>query len=446
MSDTILVTVTDWDGKTTTVDKFTSYEIVHDYLSGPGRCTLVPTHSSDARLLFNSAGQKLQIKVNGALQFTGIIDETESSASEGGGNIQITARDALGLLSDCTVQRTCLRGLTFLQLAQKLIEDWTPDPIQGIITNNAANYYRMVTYKRKVRHRRNKYPFTPTSLWNAMNFRTQGGSTLGSQYEVVVRTYTVKGGKDSPYFRGIEEPTRETYISAGETILDVLKRYAAQIAHAVWMTSDGWLCIVRPRYDEAPYTKLVFKTGGVTQGLVKAVTHNVSIADRFGLYRIRAQGRSSKSQKGRKRNRKIEVKDPGPAFWKYSNGSWTERLHKVKDFDVKKGSQSLKRLRRLARTRMEESAVKGFQYQWELHGHTDANGALWAPDACVDVEDEVNNRKGRFWIASRNLRRDPDTGSTCVLNLVPEKIWLYNDHDEMSDTAYLADVRKRIDW
>jgi len=200
--------------------------------------------------------------------------------------------------------------------------------------------------------------------------------------------------------------------------------------------------VAKPRYTEQPYEKLIFKQKGNTN--VKGVERQVSTSDRFAAYLAYGHGRKKRGSKGRDNRHVYGTLDPSPAFWKLNSaGELVQLLYKPCILEARRGSKNSQMLRRLVRTKMEEAACKALTYNWTVIGHHDpGSGILYAPDACIEVQDEVFGVSGLHYIVSRKFVRGVDGGTYTDLRLIPANIWL-QDTSDMSDKDY---AEWRINW
>ncbi len=474
MSDRINIAIHDRDdpSKIVYLDKWREYTIDDTVTDAANSFSVKPTGSEDVFKHFASqpAGQVVQIFCNDNLQLTGIVDEVETGASPDGGSfVNLSGRDMGGMLVDCAAPRISLRDKTFSTLVADLLKPWYPDYIGGIIKDNVVNFYKMAGIKKQVMRKETIYAHQPRGLSvpiytvtkpakdlyftkGSKNLQSWVGTSivpgginlpLGQAKFRNVYKWTVRGGKRSPYYAGMDQDKLPTRIRAGERVWDVIARAAKQVAVMAFVTSDAFLCLTRPRYNEKQYGKLVFKRGH--SGNVKAVTFRRGIQDRFALYSVQGQ-KPPRKGKGRKGTAKVEILDPGPAFYRQdTEGNLKGRLFRPTVIEKRKGCKDLKLLRRIARTKMEENALKAFDYQWEIAGH-ERDGVLWATDSCVEIQDEKHGRSGLYYIWSRQFVRDEEGGSRTILKLWPASIWLALDHDTITDTEYELYMRYKIDW
>jgi prophage tail gpP-like protein len=427
MSDHVWIDVEDRTDATKwhTVDKFQEYEIKQNLFNEVGTFSLVPTPTSDCKGIFWSGEQRIRIMCNDALQFTGVTDDCESGAATGEGSyMNLTGRDMGRWLQDVAfLEGKSFAGWTLQRFVEYATAPWEPTYIRSVVVDDAPAHYVMSAKQR--------------SRWRTIR-------KDGKLQRVKVTGSRQRAGKASPYYRGIDlDKLRQKRVSPGASRIGHIRQFAAQVACFVYMTAQAQMFVGRPSYDRVEYDDLVFTSRGSN---VLAATWQPSTSKRYATYTIIAQGRSARTKKGRDNNRKIDVVDPSPAFWQLkTDGTLQQRLYKPQVLTVPNGCQNKKLLRRLARTTVEEAAVKSYNYEVELMGHS-RDGVLWAPNACVNVRDDYNGVYGQHMIVGRRFRKSIDEGTTTVLTLIPSEVWLYLDHDDINDNDWQDWIRTRVTW
>jgi prophage tail gpP-like protein len=477
--DTISVQVYDRDDPSKVavrVDHWESYDIDNPppWEGAAGTFSLTPSPTTAIfKALRDSYGSKIDIWEGEDLQFTGIIDDVDSGATPDGKTITLSGRDMSGLLVDSAAPRMSLKGYTFKRLLETLLQPWYPSFINGIHNNNAVNFYRMVGIKKlgktyrdvkvtdegpsfevkrhKVGYLSNKkvYPkgFTNAGAGSDPSHRIAQTELMGPH--IKFRTaWKVRGGKNSPVFRGLDDEVLKR-IRGGERVKDIVDQLSKQIACMNFMTADAWFCVTRPRYTHRPYSKLKFKVGHT--GEVKAVKRRISIADRHSIHWATGKGRTSKTKKGRTASHHIGCFDPSPAFWRYlpdttgqiNVGNFEERLYKPTILEARRGSRTSKMLRRMVRTKMEEAIVKAFEYEIQVAGHRN-NGILYNNDAVIELQENLHEFDGDLYIAGRRFVKELHGGTSTVLRCTIPDVYLAVDHDEMNDEDYAEYLRYRV--
>ncbi len=415
------------------IDRWEDYTITSNLWEQCDSFTLRPT--PDLYPQFLAGNQKVRIWCEEALQITGKTDDRDSSSSPSSESLNIGGRDMAAFLVDSAADPLDLTKMTLASLAHEMCDPWMPDWITSVVTDNAPNFYRLVGKK-------GRYTQDTIRVWNETT-QTYEDKTVGKKY---IRG--VKGGRSSPEYRGVDQDRiRSTSTDGGERRWDVLDEHAKRVACAMWMTSDASLFIGRPRYDESVHEpSLTYKLNG--SGNVLEANFRASCAERFSDWKFLAQGSGSKATRdASKINHKINVRDPGSSFFAQdADGNLQRRCYVPTTIRVEKGCHDLNLLRRLARGRMERSALQTFVYTLVVAGHKSENGLLWATDCCVDVQDEKHGITGAHYIIGRDFRHDKDRGPYTTLHLIPSGVWLALDHDEITDEEYDDYMRWKIWW
>jgi prophage tail gpP-like protein len=449
MPPQLRIEVTDRDdpSKVHAVDKWISYRVTNDLFRGTSDFTAALTATKKNRELFGPGGQTVRVYSHGALQITGIIDERSEDTSTTSTDLHVSGRCGGGLLIDAGVDisKLSVANLTLEAIAQRLTEDYQPTWITSVVTNAAASRYisagvakSYTTKARRVKKPDGSYKTVPGR-------RVSKG--LGSKF-----------GKRSPSYRGVDQDRlNQVKIEPGEKIMDVLQRLAAQVAAHVWVGADGALIVSRPCYEHDwrsygdPGIQLLWddtarKGAG---GTVAGVAIESTVASRHSEYQIFAE---SKSNKGVKASDVIKhsatFKDPGQAFWKRQSTPpylTTAKLRKPNIIRVKRLTDPAL-IRRLARSMVEDSVIKAISIDYELNGHHAPSGALWVIDSMVWVTDQRNNLDSPFYIVRVDRKYDMQNGATTQLRLVPPSIWLYHDHDALSDDAWTKHMVNNVWW
>lgn len=438
------------------IDKWEEYNVFHSVWDDCGQFSLTPTPTDDLLKTFRYPGQGIEIWCNERPQMTGIVEQVSPGATASGATtLQLSGRDNAGLLVDSSAPRMGIVGLTFRQLIEKLLQPWYPKRIAGITTNNAVNFYRMVGKKVKVYEQMPVRPYEnwiPRKVAYVTNAKQITASAKALGYQDVgpriewrdMTKWKVKGGVNSPQFAGTDEPHFKR-IRGGEKVMDIIKDVCQSVACFATLSPELWFTVAKPRYSEQPYEKLVFKSKG-NVGHVQSVERSSSISNRFSVYMAYGKGKKTRTSKGRDNRHSYGAYDPSPAFWKYDkNGQIQEALYKPCIVEARRGSKNSQMLRRLVRTKMEENACRALDYTWTVTGHRDpGSGIQYAPDACIEVQDEKFGVKGLHYIVSvrqlRGLR-----GTTSELRLIPANIWLYDTQD-LSDEKYAEWMSGIIGW
>lgn len=421
------VAINDWEG----------YTIAQNVWQPADNFTLRPSNPRIDYPKFLAGNQRARILVDGNMRFTGITDERTCESGANENTIAITGRDMAAVLVDSTAEPMSLGDLTLAQLAHKQADPWMPDYILSIVTDNAPNFYRLIGRK-------------GTAIKKQILSIGPPPDFLIEKKDVVTGYRgSTKGGKSSPYYRGVDQDRIPTRLDGSSKIWEALDEHAKRAACAMWMTCDGSLFIGRPRYDEnAHQAKLVHKYKG---GNVRHVHWRAATAERFSNWRMLAQKRGKKNKGKGSTNLKVDVIDPGEAFHTLQNdGSLKRRFYRPTTIRVNNGCKDEKLLRRMTRTQMEMAILQTYDLVVTVEGHGwpphRPDSPLWADDCCVDFTSEPYGIEGQHYVVAAELGRNKDNGVETKLRLIPAGIWLALDHDTVTDKEYQEYLMWKVWW
>lgn len=417
--------------------------------------TLPPTRANRA-LVAKHGGAQFRIFYNGALQFSGLIDERSEATRNEGTDLKITGRDMLGFLSDVAIEPKALRisGKTLIDIAAQWVASW-PTLIPMVSGNSAASRYiaagggKSGTTSTAGLEKPIYDPTTGKIIARIFLPYPKGGAT---------RSKYGKFGKDSPYYAGVGTETIKTgSVRLGMTILEGLSDLCAQIGVAPMCACDGSLLLFRPCYgfDSTAYGDgLVIRwdsaNGRAKSGCtVSAVQLETTIAQRRSVWYISGMGKSKKTSRAKELVLgNGVVKDVSPAFWERATATTlgAEILHKPGVYQVS-GVTNKRHLTRAARRHVAESMLSGLSLEYKAAGHLAPSGVLWVPDTTVRVHDERNDIKDTYYIHNVERRFDMNTGTESKISLMPRDIWLGDlDDPSTGDDAWYAGMMRKVWW
>jgi prophage tail gpP-like protein len=142
----------------------------------------------------------------------------------------------------------------------------------------------------------------------------------------------------------------------------------------------------------------------------------------------------------------MKSQDPSPGFYSRAGSVLVERLHKENNLSVR-SLRDKKMLRRLARTRMEQSITDNFDMTVTVNGHRPFDGGpLYTVDTVISCRFDPWDVDDIMYIIGRTFKHDSSSGETTELELIPSGIWLAQDHDAVNDGDYQADLMQRVYW
>lgn len=434
-----------------------SYEITHQLMQGIPAFRAVLAPSSTQRDLVGTGGQRVQVWVDGALQFAGILDEVSRDASTSAMDLEITGRGVAGQLADCSIPPVHLgqnmlsnSGCTLLQIANRILTPWMPDPIPSVVMDAAASKYVVAGGA--------KGAIRTYDAWDPVALTRGVLKLLETRSSGPYKPF----GRKSPYYRGVDrDKLQNARIDPGATPWATLQRLAAQVGAHVWSAVDGTVIITRPCYqfDPSAYGEgLTLRwdkaANRATGGTVKGAQVETTCAERGSEYQVWGMAKGNKKTRAKDLvGNGWTLRDPSPAFWNrqstppYLSG---QKLYRPKLLTFK-GVADAKLVRRIAMRAMEDAAIKSISMDYEVHGHHAPTGPMWAVDTMVDCWDELHGIFGPHYITTVQFKfsgvGNPPPGKTTRIGVIPPDVWLPDfDPDAISDDAYMRHMVNRIWW
>jgi prophage tail gpP-like protein len=435
-----------WEDYTITVGVGRGDSAMHSF-----KLTFAGNHAQ-LQTIGTTGGALVEVLVDGAPQFKGIIQEVSRANTTSDRDAQLTGRSFLGLLQDAVIpfNRLNLRGATVSALVNRWVAPWVPDYIADVKYDAAAARYIMAG---------GKVGSKPGSKEGTIG----KGSTLDTRsYTPPGKSKARKGrfGIRSPAYRGTQtDAVRRSKLDRGTKVLPAIQSLAEQTGVMVWESPDGDLLLTRPTYN---FDRTVYGEGivlkydsrnnratGSDVGDVMEARLDTSIAERSSEYRIRSSNKPSKSAYVKQMYSTQRIKDPSPAFWTRSASAphlTGPILHRPGYIEAK-GIYSNSIISRIARRAMIEKALGGFSLTYMMRGHYSKTGHLWTPDTMVSVDDDVNGIKADMYIHQVERRFDQSNGRYTVLHLIPPDLWLGQyDTDKVDNDTFERETMNRIWW
>src|SRR5262249_5014781 len=93
-----------------------------------------------------------------------------------------------------------------------------------------------------------------------------------------------------------------------------------------------------------------------------------------------------------------------------------KRLKTIRDANVENNAEA----EFYAMRKVAEFARAGFLLRYVVAGHRiptlrGGGRAVWTPDTCVEVDDDIHGLRGTFWLESVEFRRPPTTTTLALL-------------------------------
>lgn len=99
-----------------------SYDIDSDFLIPADAFSFELGMSADQTRIPDFSGKTVQVRVNGTLVLTGIVDSTHHILRKGERSYRLNGRDKASLLVDCSAPMTNVKGLSVLDAVKKIVQ------------------------------------------------------------------------------------------------------------------------------------------------------------------------------------------------------------------------------------------------------------------------------------------------------------------------------------
>jgi prophage tail gpP-like protein len=298
-----------------------------------------------------AAGQKVQLFVNGHPELTGIVDRVEMSYDKKGKKLVVSGRDMMGLVCDHHCEHfskdKILDGKTILQVAQMLLAD----------------------------------------------------VPLIDRHIKIVGFDGATGRFDAKY----------TYekIDLGETVFDVIRRFADGRGLLFWCEPDGTFTLGKPKDKGAAIFSLRCKKDAPEQNNVLSATIASDISQSYSSVTVSGQCQGLDewdlpTTVNVKATKALSVPDEFP-FYK-------PLVHKVNK-DTTSAKREASRL-------LEQSKARMLSFEYVVKGHSQ-NGKNWTANEICHIEDDnftLNGHalSGDFLIYGRTFSRDKSKTTTTL--------------------------------
>lgn len=413
------------------LNNFTSYSFTTDFM-GANSAWSVEIDASHYRVMNENGGSPLllakiqpgmsvRLYVNDTLTCTGYIDKVNVTSNRSGGTImQISGRDALAPVIDACVDPkfSFSDTQTIVDVCRKILVPFgftkvEPSSIKGTLK---------LTLKR-----------TNLILNHDANHEISG---------FIRKTITSPmGSKCKPH--------------SGEGVYQFLERIGKRFGFHVWADADGeTVYLGQPDYSHEPFFSIQHAKYGETP-FNNTIDGNMSVDMTKQPCAIVAEGHGGGGKFRKQTNKILMVNDflyPSDtkeltafkAAYHEAKVLPRRNIEKPKfitppkylkpffEYDDASGNQA--QLESFVRRKMAELQSQLFSARYTIQGHTQ-NGAIWATNALVRVDDYVNDIHQNLWIKSRTFTKDRSGGTKttieCILpyslQLVADEIIVSND-------------------
>lgn len=357
--------------------------------------------SIDAELLAATAPTtEVRLTVNGRVTATGFIDRQDIGFDRSGGTaLVIEGRDKLGQAVDASVNPQ-LRFAPNMTLEEILIRIFVPygfPSADDFVTDNAANR-NVIT-----------------------------GAVRG-----------IKRGKKGKVLKNLQHHQLQPF--PNESVYNFAQRIVERHGMRIWLSADGQQLVCgAPDYDSEPLYFLRrtkdgranIISGGVTRDYIdlptivfargwsgggvdrhsqhwRHVLNPIFLADHSALLASRPDSVEIKLESFIDKNGKDRVPPVTPV---------TAASPRPIFFEDRE-SRTAEQLEHMCRLQMSNKLQKAVKAVYTVEGHT-CDGAIWAIDTIVNVEDDVAKLYGPMWVMSRTLKKSRKGGTTTTLELIP---------------------------
>jgi len=340
-------------------------------------------YSEDQASIDDLECQPVELFVHGASQLTGRIDASELGNT--GSAIDYEGRDYIADFTECSVDPRLIfkEGMTLGDVTKAVLEPHGVTDVSG----------------------------------SSVTMRN-------------VRTGRLNKNEPNPDYNNLT--VEDMKPDNGIGCFDFLNRLAARFHATIQPTNSRQkVLITGPNYKQSPLYRLERRRSGGRNNIVSAVRRRdfSSVPSFVGFSGTRAVG----GKPGEPAYRAIQVPSSARALGlavapiltatmresefkrgdEYQYGKlYRSLVHKDDE------SRNTSQLEAAAFRALYDRLKSCFVYQVTVQGHKDPDsGAVWAIDTMVEVHDEVCRVFGNFWIVSRTLKFDQDSGATTDLTL-----------------------------
>jgi prophage tail gpP-like protein len=313
-----------------------------------------------------TAGKKCELKINGELELTGIIDKVHRKISKSGVSLEVEGRDFMGWLVDsyCEPPWLDVQNMTLKTLTQKLLAN-APD----FIKRTPIDYQSNVVGKLKGKK----------ATGTGMLFKLDSAQKIGR-------------------------------IEAGMTIFEVLKNYAMSRGMLFYCKPDGTLVFGRPLAKGAPEYTLTLLKSGIGNNVIESSVEE-DISRRYSKVIVIGQQQGSQAD---------------PFVTGINTGGESKGFHEDATFPFRKvfvatdNNDNVSPKMR-ARMIMEKKRREGRQLIY-IVGRHNQNNKNWAINTMCHIEDDVQKIDGApingdYLIYGRSFEMKKESGPITKLKL-----------------------------
>lgn len=307
-------------------------------------------------------GLRCFLYINEQLELNGIVDIIEEEYSKSGRKLKIKGRDLMGLLVDayCTefpgIENTSLKALTetLLGFGKK----------QGRIP-----YIRKIEYGKGDKE----------------------------------RAQEISESKADELFGDFSS----AQVEPGQTIFEVLKKYAAARGMLLFSKPDGTIVFGEPLTSGSPLYTLITRKDGEGNNIIEGKRIR-DISQRYSQVTIQGQPQGEESWAAEDVSQDITILD-------VDYDEYAPHMPFYKPYVGDLGEDGLS-IKQQAKISMERQQFESFKLQYKTYGHSQG-GNNFQPNTICHVIDEVFGIKGDYLVYSRTFEMSKEAGVTTTLQL-----------------------------
>lgn len=342
------------------IERFESYAIEADLYTADDAFRL-ELANPEAQV---EAGMTCELRVNGTLELTGLIDKKDMSYDKQGSRLVLEGRDLVGLLVDSYAEDfVTIENLTLSEVAQLLLDASAAHPAVPFISRKQISY----------------------------------------QEDFVGRLKGKKKAVDDPLTGFVDTPQRISQIEPGMTKFEILRNLAMSRGLMFYALPDGTLTFGRPRAQGQPEFSLVCRRDGRGNNVLSG-RRVVDLSQQYSQVTVIGQQQGSEDLlEAAAVNVSATVPNEGFPFYKpfvttLNHDSQSPQLH--------------------GRLLLEKMQKEGHQISYTVPGHGQ-QGRNWRVNALCAVRDEVLDLDGVYLVYGRTFERSRQQGTTTRLTLGP---------------------------
>lgn len=375
------------------LSKWVKYEIESDIFSPADAFSISISNIGGEAIDKVSVFDPVQVVIDGTVQMTGYVDEVNRSIhGDQGPTIEVTGRDRFGQLVDNAAPPKNYNRVNLVDLAQTIATPWVTE----WISDNEENRVKLIKARQQVAR---------------LSQQIARFEKVGDKYKAEVLAKR-KARAQANLSRIRAKHTPRVKVEPGETIFEVLERFAAKSGMLLWQAADGKGIIARPNYDQKPlYAFLIAPDGDPAQqqNNVLGISVVESVQDRFKTYRMVHTSGNTSSVSGSTVRYDVTSTDDEVPLERTMVGTASDAQNRREALDFAERERDRRRFDSLK-----------IQLTVRDHGQNDV---VYQVDTMATLQDKVNGIDGTFYVSRRRFIGD-DSGQTTELELRQPGVFL----------------------